>query len=67
VQDADALYARATQNGARIGETLESKPWGMREFMVETPDGHRLRIGHGEKRVDQIEKFSIVSRDGNSS
>jgi uncharacterized glyoxalase superfamily protein PhnB len=46
VDDADALYKRYRENGARIVSELEDKPWGMREFTLEDPNGHRLRIGH---------------------
>ncbi|HEX2207657.1 MAG TPA: VOC family protein, partial [Longimicrobium sp.] len=31
---------------ARTPSGIESKPWGMREFTVRTPDGHRIAIGH---------------------
>jgi uncharacterized glyoxalase superfamily protein PhnB len=46
VDDADALAALVRERGASIVEELEDKPWGMREFTVEDPSGHRLRIGH---------------------
>ena len=45
VDDADAWYVQCL---ARAGECLggiEDKPWGMREFGIRTPDGHRLMIG----------------------
>jgi GNAT superfamily N-acetyltransferase len=57
VKDADALHDRCRQRGVRIVAPLESQPWGMREFAVETPDGHLLRIGHGERRIDEIDRF----------
>ena len=59
VKDADALYDRCQQQGAVIVDELESKPWGAREFAVEAPGGHTLRIGHGEKRVDEIGQFKL--------
>jgi len=59
VKDADRLYDRCKQHGARIVDELESKPWGAREFAVEAPGGHLLRIGHGEKRVDEISQFAV--------
>lgn len=46
VDDADALCAEYRERGARIVEGPEDKPWGMREFALEDPNGHRLRIGH---------------------
>jgi catechol 2,3-dioxygenase-like lactoylglutathione lyase family enzyme len=57
VRDADRLYARCKEASVRIVDELESKPWGAREFAVENSDGHILRIGHGESRVDEISEF----------
>ena len=64
VVDADSLYHRCQKQGARVVEELGSKPWGAREFAVETCDGHILRIGHGEKRVDEISQFQVGEADG---
>jgi hypothetical protein len=50
-----------TESGAVIIDALESKPWGAREFAVQTSDGHVLRIGHGEKRIDEISNFTLGS------
>ena len=46
VDDVDAYHARILASGltARIG-TVVDEPWGMREFSLTTPDGHRIRIG----------------------
>lgn len=41
----DELYAEVVANGASLTQTLASKPWGMREFGVRTPDGHRIMFG----------------------
>lgn len=46
VDDADAYLAQVTAAGFRPNHRIESKPWGMREFSMTTPDGHRLTIGH---------------------
>jgi catechol 2,3-dioxygenase-like lactoylglutathione lyase family enzyme len=46
VDDADALLESYRQGGARIVSDIEDKPWGMREFTLEDPNGHRLRVGH---------------------
>jgi catechol 2,3-dioxygenase-like lactoylglutathione lyase family enzyme len=46
VADADALCERYRERGAKIVAELEDKPWGMREFTLEDPNGHLLRIGH---------------------
>jgi catechol 2,3-dioxygenase-like lactoylglutathione lyase family enzyme len=50
VDDADRLYEAYRAKGVRIAEPIGSRPWGMREFTIEDPDGHRLRIGHGDGR-----------------
>ena len=47
VRDAADLYEEIVRKGAEIWHRLEDKPWGMREFAVVTPDGHR--IGFGER------------------
>lgn len=45
VDDVDSLYTELEGRGAIILSTPESKPWGMREFGVQTPDGHRIQFG----------------------
>jgi catechol 2,3-dioxygenase-like lactoylglutathione lyase family enzyme len=46
VDDADAYHAQAQAAGATILQPADDKPWGMREFAIKTPDGHRIMIGH---------------------
>ncbi len=46
VRDVDTLYADLKARGALFGEEPpHTLPWGMREFLVVTPDGHRIRYG----------------------
>lgn len=45
VQDAATLYQEVVQNGVEIWHQLADKPWGMREFAIVTPDGHRIVFG----------------------
>lgn len=45
VSDIAGLYAEAMKNGVEIWHALGAKPWGMREFAVVTPDGHRIAFG----------------------
>lgn len=45
VAGAAALYEEWKQNGVEIWHTLKDTPWGMREFAIVTPDGHRIVIG----------------------
>jgi catechol 2,3-dioxygenase-like lactoylglutathione lyase family enzyme len=46
VDDADAYRAELAAKGVTSLGAIEDKPWGMREFSIATPDGHRIMIGH---------------------
>lgn len=41
----DAIFSRFVQQRAIISSQLDDKPWGMREFNVDTPEGHRMVFG----------------------
>jgi catechol 2,3-dioxygenase-like lactoylglutathione lyase family enzyme len=45
VDDVAALYAEFVARGAPVKAPPETKPWGMREIAVRTPDGHRMTFG----------------------
>jgi predicted enzyme related to lactoylglutathione lyase len=45
VDDVDAAYAEILERGTAIDYTLVDQPWGMREFGVQTPDGHDIAFG----------------------
>jgi uncharacterized glyoxalase superfamily protein PhnB len=45
VEGVDEYYDEVVGNGATLSQTLANKPWGMREFGVRTPDGHRIMFG----------------------
>ena len=45
VEGVDELYAELTARGARTAVPPETKPWGLREFGVQTVDGHRITFG----------------------
>jgi len=47
VEDVDALYEEYRASGATIRRPPTNYPWGMREMLVEDPDGHCLRMGTG--------------------
>jgi len=51
VADADRVLADYRARDARIVEEIATRPWGMREFTVEEPNGHRFRIGHSDGPV----------------
>ena len=52
VDDADELYAAHVAKGARIISEIEDKPWDVREYVVEDPNGYHLRftgpLKHGQ-------------------
>lgn len=45
IENVDDVYAEFVGRGAKINSPLSSKPWGVREFTVITPDGHRIAFG----------------------
>ena len=45
VEDVDSVYEEFRSNGAEIIHLPGNKPWGLREFSVATPDGHRMTFG----------------------
>ena len=45
VTDVDALYGDVRARGAKVVADLTDHPWGWRDFVVETPGGHRLAFG----------------------
>ena len=45
VENVDEIYAEFNERGATILSPIADKPWGIREFSVGTPDGHRIAWG----------------------
>jgi uncharacterized glyoxalase superfamily protein PhnB len=45
VGDVDEIYTEFRERGAEILSPIADKPWGIREFSVVTPDGHRIVFG----------------------
>jgi uncharacterized glyoxalase superfamily protein PhnB len=45
VDDAYGLYDRYVAKGVTIHRPIEVAPYGMADFVVETPDRHRLAFG----------------------
>lgn len=52
VDSVDALYAEFRFREVHSLLAPESKPWGMREFLVTTPDGHRIMFGQDLERTE---------------
>ncbi len=45
VTGAAELYQHCRERGVEIWHPIADKPWGMREFAIVTPDGHRIVFG----------------------
>jgi catechol 2,3-dioxygenase-like lactoylglutathione lyase family enzyme len=45
VTDAAGLFRSLQSAGVEIWHPLKDTPWGMREFAIVTPDGHRIVFG----------------------
>lgn len=45
VENVDEVYAEFGERGATILSRIANKPWGIRDFTVITPDGHRIVFG----------------------
>lgn len=45
VNGVDALHQEVAARGAAIISEPTTQPWGLREFAIRTPDGHRLTFG----------------------
>ena len=41
----DELYQQYIERGVHFNQRISDKPWGLREFGVETPEGHRIMFG----------------------
>jgi hypothetical protein len=54
VEDPDALCAEYRQAGADIVDPVASRPYGMRDFVVRDPDGHRFTLGRAEERLREV-------------
>jgi catechol 2,3-dioxygenase-like lactoylglutathione lyase family enzyme len=45
VGDADAAHRDLVERGAHVTVEIDDRPYGLRDFMVEDPDGNRLAFG----------------------
>jgi len=41
----DELFNAYRERGVEFTQTIADKPWGLREFGVVTPEGHRIMFG----------------------
>lgn len=47
VNNVDEMYELIKSRGAKIISAPQAMEWGVREMLVEDPDGHKIRFGHG--------------------
>jgi catechol 2,3-dioxygenase-like lactoylglutathione lyase family enzyme len=45
VEGVDELFAEFERNDVAFTQRVADKPWGMREFGIRTPEGHRIMFG----------------------
>ena len=45
VDDVDGYFSTVREKGVAFLNEPADKPWGMREFGIRTPDGHRIMFG----------------------
>ena len=45
VENVDEVFEEFETNGAIINSAPRDQPWGIRDFCVATPDGHRITFG----------------------
>ena len=45
IDGVDQFYQELATRGAAVTSEPEDKPWGLREFGLRTPDGHRIMCG----------------------
>lgn len=54
VEDPDALCAEYQQAGADIVQPVATRSYGMRDFTVRDPDGHRFIVGRGDEKLREV-------------
>ncbi|MEO5923797.1 MAG: VOC family protein [Bryobacteraceae bacterium] len=45
IDHVDEFYDEIVAKGAMVTSKPSTKPWGLREFTMKTPDGHRITCG----------------------
>lgn len=45
VENVDEVYDEFRERGAEMISSIKTQPWGIRDFCVKTPDGHRIVFG----------------------
>jgi catechol 2,3-dioxygenase-like lactoylglutathione lyase family enzyme len=50
IDHVDEFYEEIVAKGALVTSKPTTKPWGLREFAMKTPDGHRITCGETIRR-----------------
>lgn len=45
VENVDEVYQELVERGAKVISMIGTRPWGIRDFTIVTPDGHRIVYG----------------------
>ena len=53
MDDVTAYHAEVTARGLAVAPPTD-KPWGMREMIVHTPDGHRIMFGQDLQKAADV-------------
>ncbi|HEY1298315.1 MAG TPA: VOC family protein [Chloroflexota bacterium] len=49
VADVDALHATCDREGITVLRSPRDEPWGVREMLIQHPDGHTFRVGQSSQ------------------
>jgi uncharacterized glyoxalase superfamily protein PhnB len=52
VQDVDKVFEDHKSRGAKIFEPISDRPWDARQYVVEDPNGYRLKIAEPIDEID---------------
>jgi len=61
VTGVDELHDQCAARGARIVTNLADHPWGLRDFVVEMPGGHRLALGERIAQLPLCQQKSCIT------
>ena len=62
VEDVDALHKMHARRGAIVTEPLRDEPWGLREYSILDPHGHRLRFAESLELIRSRALAALAGR-----
>ena len=63
VDDPEMVCAEFEQAGANILDSVALRPYGMRDFTLLDPDGHRFTLGRGDETLRDVADQYGLDRD----